>query len=308
MSQALFAHYCKKEGLIVVKSRVIDWELPGSDCLTLFRQGQAPKTVQNEWNSAAPELAHEEKTARVISLDIFNALDLPASRKIVLPPPIEPAPLNQTVSSPEDATSPANSVSAVRQFYVDAADRFADVVPPQLSEIHLRNSRVLPSRDHILPLMPTGGICAEIGTQTGDFAKLIISVMQPVKLHIYDIDYTAFDYAHFTPAMERGTVELHQGDSSTLLANVPDRHFDFIYIDGDHSYEGIVKDLEQAARKIKHEGWIVCNDYTIYSPLEEMQYGVYRAVNEFCIAQGFEIVYLGLHPWSYHDVALRRQA
>ena len=38
MSQALFAHYCSKEGLAVVKSRVIDWELPGSDCITLFRK------------------------------------------------------------------------------------------------------------------------------------------------------------------------------------------------------------------------------------------------------------------------------
>jgi ubiquinone/menaquinone biosynthesis C-methylase UbiE len=38
MSQALFAHYCSKEGLGVVKSRVIDWERPGSDCITLFRK------------------------------------------------------------------------------------------------------------------------------------------------------------------------------------------------------------------------------------------------------------------------------
>ena len=42
MSQALFAHYCSKEGLAVVKSRVIDWELPGSDCITLFRKNPQP--------------------------------------------------------------------------------------------------------------------------------------------------------------------------------------------------------------------------------------------------------------------------
>jgi hypothetical protein len=29
---------CSKQGLAVVKSRVIDWELPGSDCITLFRK------------------------------------------------------------------------------------------------------------------------------------------------------------------------------------------------------------------------------------------------------------------------------
>ena len=38
MSQNLFHHYCAKEGLAVVKSRVIDWDTPGQDCVTLFRK------------------------------------------------------------------------------------------------------------------------------------------------------------------------------------------------------------------------------------------------------------------------------
>jgi hypothetical protein len=127
-------------------------------------------------------------------------------------------------------------------------------------------------------------------------------------MHIFDIDFTPFDQAAFQSSIGNGTVELHQGDSSAALATLPDRSFDFIYIDGDHAYEGVVKDLAMAAQKIKADGWIVCNDYTIYSPVEKMQYGVYRAVNEFCWREGFEIVFLGLHYWSYHDVALRRMS
>ena len=130
--------------------------------------------------------------------------------------------------------------------------------------------------------------------------------MKPTKLHIYDIDFTPFDHAYFQTALKQKTVELHKGDSSALLAATPEGSFDFIYIDGDHSYEGAVRDLEQAARKIKDDGWIVCNDYTIYSPLEKSKYGVYRAVNEFCLKHGYEIAYLALHQWSYHDVALRK--
>jgi len=38
MSQNLFLHYCIKERLEVVKSQVIDWSGPGTDCLTLFRK------------------------------------------------------------------------------------------------------------------------------------------------------------------------------------------------------------------------------------------------------------------------------
>ena len=100
-----------------------------------------------------------------------------------------------------------------------------DVVPPTLSEIHLANSRIVPTRDHILPLMPKGGICAEVGTQTGGFAKSILSILRPSKLHIYDISYNVFDHAHFATAIQKGIVELHQGDSSTLLGTLPDRHF-----------------------------------------------------------------------------------
>ena len=83
---------------------------------------------------------------------------------------------------------------------------------------------------------------------------------------------------------------------------------DLIYIDGDHSYQGVAKNLEQAARKIKEDGWIVCNNYAVYSPLEGVKYGVCRAVNEFCLNRGFEIRYLALHHWGYHNVALKKRS
>lgn len=38
MSQQLFHHYCAKEGLAVVRSKLIQWELPALDCLTVFEK------------------------------------------------------------------------------------------------------------------------------------------------------------------------------------------------------------------------------------------------------------------------------
>ncbi len=208
------------------------------------------------------------------------------------------------------ATRPSSSPSGTRasldQFQANAIDYFADVAPPDLSEPHLCHSRLLPKRSDILPFMPKGGVCAEVGTQTGGFAKHIFSVLKPQLLHIFDLDFSLFDHAHFRQPVEQGLVQLHQGDSSTLLGALPDQSFDFIYIDGDHSYAGVTRDLAQAARKIKDDGWIVCNDYTVYSPLEKCKYGVYRAVNELCLRDNYEILYFALHPWGYHDVALRR--
>jgi len=200
----------------------------------------------------------------------------------------------------------ARARQEIQKYFAKARQEFAEVEPPTLSDWHLQNSRVLANRESILEMIPKGGVCAEIGTQTGDFARRILDRLKPAKLHIFDIDFTPFDRAAFQAAVTEGMVELHHGDSSSALAALPDRSFDFIYIDGDHAYDGVAKDLAAAAKKIKEDGWIVCNDYTIYSPVEQMRYGVYRAVNEFCWREGFEIVYLGLHYWSYHDVALRR--
>jgi acetyltransferase-like isoleucine patch superfamily enzyme/tetratricopeptide (TPR) repeat protein len=200
----------------------------------------------------------------------------------------------------------ADARKNLQTFFENRQQEFAGVEPPPLSEWHLKNSRIVPNREEILKLMPQGGVCAEVGTQTGGFAKLILAHLKPTKLHIFDIDFTPFDRPAFAPLIQDGIVELYKGDSSSCLGQQPDHSFDFIYIDGDHAYEGVRKDLAAAGQKIKPDGWIVCNDYTLYSPLEKIQYGVYRAVNEFCWEQGFEIVFLGLHPWGYHDVALRR--
>ncbi len=245
-----------------------------------------------------------------------NASDADAAQMLRQALSLQPAAAKTPLTPLKPAPSPASTPSlasaqlaraSIEKFLADGHEFFAGAVPPELTESNLRNSRILPTRFHILSLMPKGGICAEVGTQIGEFARHILSTLQPAKLHLFDIDFTPFDHAQFQDVIQQGQVELHHGDSSALLSAMPDGHFDFIYIDGDHSYEGVARDLEQAARKIKGDGWIVCNDYTMYSPLEKTTYGICRAVNEFCLRHGYEIRYLGLHPWGYHDVALKKQ-
>src|SRR5579862_77210 len=136
-----------------------------------------------------------------LSPDIFNSKTATTPR-ITAPAPIIVAPINKSHSDHETPPAPPQPAAALQQFHDNATDYFADSVPPQLTECNLQNSRIVPTRDHILPLMPKGGICAEVGTQTGGFAKLIYSILRPSKLHIYDIDYRVFDHAHFASAIE----------------------------------------------------------------------------------------------------------
>lgn len=61
-----------------------------------------------------------------------------------------------------------------------------------------------------------------------------------------------------------------------------DEYFDFIYLDADHSYEGVKKDLEAWWPKVKYGGILAGHDYMKdYIDKEGQKYGVYRAVNEF---------------------------
>ena len=60
--------------------------------------------------------------------------------------------------------------------------------------------------------------------------------------------------------------------------------------------------------KIKADGLLVFNDYTVWSYVEMQPYGVVAAVNELCVEEGWEIVYLALPAHMYCDVAVQRMA
>jgi SAM-dependent methyltransferase len=170
------------------------------------------------------------------------------------------------------------------------------------------NCRVFADRLVAIKSLPKGGVVAEVGTQTGRFADHIYKTARPSKLHIFDLSLEWFDKSLLVEPLKNGSAQIHVGDSSSLLGEFPDEHFDWIYIDGDHSYEGVQRDIAQAVRKVKRDGILVFNDYAIWSPLEVCNYGVLKAVNDLVNAGEWEFVYLALHPWGYHDVALRRAA
>ena len=99
---------------------------------------------------------------------------------------------------------------------------------------------------------------------------------------------------------------MHEADSSSVVSSFEDDYFDFIYIDADHSYQGVKRDIQSATSKVKEDGFLIFNDYTYWSPVECSRYGVIQAVNELCLAEDWEVVYFALAPHMYCDVALRR--
>lgn len=72
----------------------------------------------------------------------------------------------------------------------------------------------------------------------------------------------------------RDIIHLWNEYSYDIAPRVSDNYFDFIYIDGDHSYEGIKRDLELYLPKIKQGGVVAGHDYHNQWP------GVMKAVNQ----------------------------
>jgi hypothetical protein len=179
---------------------------------------------------------------------------------------------------------------------------------PVLSAERMANCRVFPLREDILGLMPKGGVCAEIGVQAGEFSQAILDVCRPAELHLVDIDLATHRVAdRFRGEIEAGRVRTYQADSADTLDGFPDGYFDFVYIDADHSHAGVARDIAAAHPKVRAEGFLLFNDYTFWSPAECMPYGVMHAVNEFCIAQDWEIAAYAFNYLGYADIALRRR-
>ena len=85
--------------------------------------------------------------------------------------------------------------------------------------------------------------------------------------------------AAFDAAMERGgvsdVVEVIEADSAVAADSFAHESLDFVFIDADHSYEAVRRDIEAWAPKVRAGGVLAGHDYSVDFP------GVIRAVTEY---------------------------
>ena len=82
-------------------------------------------------------------------------------------------------------------------------------------------------------------------------------------------------------------VKILRGPSEQVLETLDDDRLDWVYIDGDHHYEAVKKDLEISYRKVKQGGIIAGDDYINANWFTD---GIIRAVNEFIGTNKISIV------------------
>ena len=214
--------------------------------------------------------------------------------------------------------------------YTIIKTRLEDVesmIPPQLPAHLFENSRVVNSREDVLQWLPKGGVIAEVGVAYGNFSALLLEQLQPDKFIAIDtfaftagnepwkqtflkdssLSHKDFYERKFQKEIENGKVEMHAGLSWEMLAALPDKSLDYLYLDAGHSYDEVVKDIEQVKKKIKDTGIIQFNDYTLFDAFAFIPYGVPKAVNEFMIAENYELLFLCMHQQFFCDVVVRRK-
>ena len=195
---------------------------------------------------------------------------------------------------------------------VAAQEAAMPVVP--LAKKHLQHTLLLDDRTSFLELMPKNAVVAEVGVDKGGFSEQILQITNPQKLHLIDAwdteryhDGLALGVqVKFRELIASGKIELHRGYSTDWLPKFPDQYFDWVYIDTNHSYETTAQELEICKNKVKPNGIIAGHDYTLGLPGHTFRYGVVEAVNEFCVKNDWELLYLTHEPHRLLSYALRK--
>lgn len=172
--------------------------------------------------------------------------------------------------------------------------------------------RRLPERRWVLELVPEGGVGLEVGVFRGAFAELICEVARPRKLYLVDPwtrlgetfgwgkEYTNFDT--LTTLAARQEAEARVGLFPEVEAVVIEGVYpacsgqiaeplDFAYLDAGHRYENTLWELRALARQVKPGGLILGDDW--HPNPEHQHHGVFRAVNQFCQSDGWELIRAG---------------
>ena len=147
--------------------------------------------------------------------------------------------------------------------------------------------------------------CAEIGIGYGFHAKQILDTCDVSMLYLIDpmVYYPNDGFA--TDVMKYGGFEklvsninkylypyknnytwLRQPSLSITEEQIPDNYLDAVFIDGDHSYEAVIKDLPFWWKKLRVGGWLLGDDYASCCP------GTTKAVDEFAATNNLRIEFL----------------
>ena len=138
------------------------------------------------------------------------------------------------------------------------------------------------ARTQMIEAMPRDAICAEIGVWEGKFARRVLDLNPPRRYHLIDPWLFQSEYpkrwyggkrAQSQEDMDRiyerivnelgsrENVVVHRGFSEKVVEEFENEYFDWVYVDGNHSYDFVKRDFELYWEKLKPGGFMAGDDY-----------------------------------------------
>src|SRR5262245_15802256 len=158
-------------------------------------------------------------------------------------------------------------------------------------------------REFLFRMLPKGAACAEIGVWKGWFSRRIVDRLAPRKLWLVDPwrfrpdlpgawyggalakAQADMDAIHDDVVRNLGSlpgVTVLRAPSVEAAKSVEDGSLDWVYVDGDHSYQGVIDDLTAWLPKVRPGGLVVGDDLKLKA---QGEVPVARAMKDF-VARG----------------------
>lgn len=105
-------------------------------------------------------------------------------------------------------------------------------------------------------------------------------------------------------------VKILRGWTWDMIPRLPDNSLDYVYIDADHSYEGMKRDLKLIQPKLKPDGYLMGHDYEMNFAKAKIpwKFGVQQAVDEFCQETDFQLLAKGMDGCVSFCLQRRRES
>lgn len=163
-------------------------------------------------------------------------------------------------------------------------------------------------------------ICAEVGVLHGDFSAEILK-RKPSELYLID-PWAEQDTAEYNDLnnhkqskfddIYHGVTARFRAQKNVTIFRTYSHHFarefrpmtlDFVYLDGNHSYQGVLADLCMFWPMIRTGGWICGHDY------QSAFIGVEQAVISFCQITGLTVdVVTDDAPWRSFAIRVKERS
>jgi len=131
--------------------------------------------------------------------------------------------------------------------------------------------------NYILSQKPVIENWLEIGCLLGESSTLLLGFQNIKHIHLIEQSKQLCDLLakKFTKEIRENKCFIHNGLSANMIPLLNDNFFDVVYIDANHDYDFVMKDINLSYPKITNNGFLCGHDYSKSWP------GVIDAVNFF---------------------------